>query len=126
MLTLSYGFKKPEDGDTGQTLFDALEENIQQLNDHLHDGIDTPKLNSTALVAVEQTVTAAGWLASGATGHYRQSVTLPAGFEFDTIQIGFRKSTGEVILPTVEKIDATQYYVYSTDNTLILAVVYGG
>ena len=88
--------------------------------------VDSPKLNSTALVAVQQSVTSAGWVASGATGHYRQAITLPAGFEFDLIQIGFRKTTGEVILPTVEKIDSTQYYVYSTDNTLALSVVYGG
>ena len=37
-ITLSNGYIKPEDGDTGAVWFDALEDNIQRVNDHNHDG----------------------------------------------------------------------------------------
>jgi hypothetical protein len=126
MQTLSYGYKLPETGDQGATLFDALEDNITRLNDHNHDGVDSQQLTAQSIVGVAQTITSAGWSASGATGHYRQQVTLPAGFDFDLVQIGFRTTAGAQIYPTVERISDTQYYVYTIDNTLSYVALYGG
>lgn len=125
MQTLTYGLKKPETGDQGATLFTALEANITQLDAHTHDGVTSPALTAQSIVAVTASISAS-WSASGATGHYRQLITLPAGFSFDTVQIGFRTSSGAEVYPTVEKVSATQYYVYSTDNTLTLTAQYGG
>lgn len=124
--TLSYGYIKPATGDQGVSLFTALEDNIQQINDHSHDGVDSAQLTPQAIPGVTQTISSASWVANGATGHYRQSVTIPAGFDFDTVSVSFRTTAGAVIYPTVEKISDTQMYVYTTDNTINFIAVYGG
>jgi hypothetical protein len=126
MLTLSYGYKKPQAGDKGTPLFQALEENIQRVNDHNHDGVNSPALTAQSLQGIPQSILAANWVAFGPTGHYRQLVTMFAGFNFDTCYTSFRKTTGEMIYPTVERFSATQFYVYTTDPTLDFVAVYGG
>jgi hypothetical protein len=126
MVTLTYGLKRPSTNDSGATLFQALEDNITQLDGHTHDGVDSPALPAQSIVGVTQTISSASWVASGATGHYRQSVTLPAGFSYNTVTLSFRLTSGHVIYPTVEKISATQFYVYSSDNTIDFVLVAGG
>ena len=128
MTTLTYGLKKPESGDSGSTLFTALEGNITQLDGHTHDGANSAVLPAQSIVGVSQTISNASWLASGASGHYRQAVTVASGFDFDEVQISFRQTgtTGAYIHPTVERISATQYYVYTTDNTIDFLAIYGG
>jgi hypothetical protein len=70
-------------------------------------------------------VLAAGWIALGG-GNYRQVVTLPAAYDYDKVQIGFRiTSTGDMVYPTVERISPTQVYVYTNDNTLDYTAMLG-
>ena len=126
MVTLTYGLKRPETGDSGTVLFTALEDNITQLDSHTHNGVNSPALTAAAIVGTTQSVASGSWLASGATGHYRQQVTVPAGFDFDVVQIGFRTAAGAVIFPTVERVSDTQYLVYTTDNTQTFTAIYGG
>ena len=126
MNTLTYGQKIPETGDRGDTLYQAIEDNFTRTDAHTHNGVDSPLLTGTAFVGEPLTILAAAWVASGATGHYRQAVTIPTGFSFDTCQISFRTSAGAFIYPTVERISATQYYVYTTDNTINMVSVHGG
>lgn len=124
MLTLSYGFKKPQTGDKGSVFFPALEDDIQQLNDHTHDGSDTPRLNTTSVAAVTDSILAAGWVAQG-DGVYRQAVTLPGGLLFGEINFSFQHATlGHVYALGVEKITGSSYYVYCTDNTLSFTAIY--
>jgi hypothetical protein len=125
-ITLSYGYVKPSTGDSGTSLFTDLENNIQRVNDHTHNGINSAPLPAQSIIGVSQTISNASWVAHGPTGHYRQLVTLPAGFDFDKVQISFRTSGGAYIHPTVERVSATQYYVYTTNNTINFIAVYGG
>lgn len=127
MQTLSYGYFKPETGDRGTTLFTALEDNIQRLNDHNHDGNNSSLLPAQNIQASSQTILAAAWDGTGLpTGHYRQLVTVVAGFTFDGTNIGFRVSgnSGSYIYPTVERVTNTTFYVYTTDNTLDFVAIY--
>jgi hypothetical protein len=127
MIVLTYGFKLPEAGDRGNTLFQALEDNITRVDGHTHDGVDSPLLTATAFVGIPQTILAANWVTyGGPAGHYRQLVTMSPGFFFDTCQISFRTTAGAYIYPTVERVSSTTYYVYSTDNTVNFVAVYGG
>ncbi len=126
MTTLTYGYKLPATGDSGATLFTALEDNITRLDGHTHDGTNSAPLPPQSIIGVTQTIALASWVASGATGHYRQAVTVPAGFDFDTVQISFRTTAGAYIHPTVERISDTQYYVYSSNNTIDFIAEYGG
>lgn len=60
------------------------------------------------------------------TGHYKQTVTLPAGFDYDTVDIKFRLADGTIIFPTVEKVSDTQYTIYTIDSSLAFTAVHGG
>lgn len=126
--TLTYGLKKPTTGDSGASLFADLEGNITQLDGHTHNGTDSAQLPAQSIAGVSQTISNASWSASGATGHYRQLVTVASGFDFDEVQISFRLTgtTGPYIYPTVERVSDTQYYVYTTDNSLDYLAIYGG
>ena len=119
MLILSYGYKKPEDNDTGAAFWDALAENIQKLNDHTHNG------TNSALIPVQtQSISAGSWVATGTVGQYRQLVTLPGSLTYDNIAIEMRLSTGERVYPNVEKVSSTTYYVYTNDNSVAFTAVY--
>jgi hypothetical protein len=124
METLSYGFKKPETGDKGPTVFPALEDNWEQVNDHDHDGVDSAKLTTRSSNVVTQSVPSGSWVATSG-GTYRQLVNLASvGLTYDTIKIDMRLSTGEPVIPTIEKVSATTYYVYTNDNTVSFTAVY--
>lgn len=127
MLTLSYGYKKPQTGDRGSTLFAALELNIQKVNDHTHNGLDSAPLPAQSVLGVLQTILSTNWVTyGGPAGFYRQQITMPAGFSYDSVQIGFRLPSGHQIFPTVEKVSATQYLIYTNDNTTNFVAIYGG
>lgn len=125
-VTLSYGYKKPVSGDKGSALFQDLEDNIQRVNDHTHDGTNSPPLPSQNVQKGTQNILQANWASyGGPAGHFRQLVTLPAGFLFDSTVMSFRTSTGQVVNPTVERVAPTQYNIFSIDNTVDLVAVYG-
>lgn len=126
MLTLTYGYLKPQSGDKGATLFNALELNIQKVNDHTHNGTDSAPVDVKSIVASTQALNAGDWVTyGGPPGFYRQLVTMPAGFLYDQVQFGFRIN-GNPALFGVEKVSATTYYIYSNDNTVSPTAIYGG
>jgi hypothetical protein len=124
MLTLSKGFKKPQNQDPGSVVFPAMEDNIQQLNDHTHDGVDSEKLDATSVDSVVSNILSANW-STISNGHYSQVVTMPAGLLFDTTSMEFRTTAGVIIFPSVAKASSTTYTIYVNDNTLALKAVYG-
>ena len=120
MQTLSYGFKKPENDDRGDLFFPAMEENMQQLNDHTHNGV-----NSALLATTSQTILSASWVAAAIGGGlYRQLITVPTGFSYDTADIWFKLSTGEYVYPSIERASSTTYYIYTNDNSLTYVARY--
>lgn len=124
MLTLSFGFKKPETGDLGTIVFPALEGNIQQLNDHSHDGIDSAKVLSSGVTPVQQSVAAGSWVATG-IDLFKQTVTLPGTLSYDTTSFTVKLAgTGHVVHPTIEKVSASQYDIYTNDNSIGFEVSY--
>jgi hypothetical protein len=123
MLTLSFGFKKPESNDKGDVVFPALEANIQQLNDHTHNGTDSAKITSSSITTVTQVLASGSWVPT-TNDRYRQTVTLPASVTFDTTGIGCRLSNGDLFYPTIEKISVSQFYLYINDNTQNVTVLY--
>ena len=124
MLTLTYGYKLPQTNDKGPIVFPAMEFNIQRLNDHDHDGVDSVKIPSSSVLQVKQTVLAAGWVATSG-GTYRVLVTIPPLLSYDDIFPKIKdNTTGHVLFLSIEKVSNTQMYVYSNDNTLDLAVYY--
>lgn len=127
--TLSYGFKLPQDGDTGANDFwDDLESDITQLNNHTHNGSDSAKLTSTSITsvshAVDNTVTAlltTGWVLQ-TDGGYKRTINIASFFstiKFDEVSISWRVFTSvfsgengyDIFFPTIEKIGVSTYNV---------------
>lgn len=111
MITLSYGLKQPEDDDTGDAFFAAMSENMVQLDGHNHDGE-----TSAPLATRQVTAPASAWAASGLV--FRQIIQVPEGLEYDTVCIWVRKTTGEAAYPDMERIDASSFYLYTSDAAL--------
>lgn len=127
MQTLVFGFQLPETGDKGSVFFPGLESNIQQLNDHSHDGIDSAQLDATALVASTIDLVAGSWVSVG-NGLYRQLVTLPAAMAFETKLLKYTINSGtylgQTFQPKEEKVSSNTFYIYSNDNTIDVKVAY--
>lgn len=124
MITLSHGIKKPQTGDKGSVFFPALEDDLQALNDHTHNGVDSENISSTNITAVTQALVAAAWVAY-ANGIYRQLVTVPGGKTYDNSFILFRDTADKSQLYLdVEKVSSTTYYVYCNDPSLNITAYY--
>lgn len=120
MLTLTKGYKKPQTPDTGDVFFPAMEQNIQQLNDHNHDGV-----NSQVLAVTSQNILSGAWVAAPIGGGlFRQTVTVPTGFSYDSVSMWFRLSTGEFVYPSIERISSSQYFIYTNNNALNYVAFY--
>lgn len=124
MITLSYGYKKPQTGDKGSVFFPALEFDIQRLNDHTHDGANSSKLLSSSIEGVNQTSLAANW-ALVSNGNYTQTITVPAGIDLDKhFPEVANNSNGDILLLSMRKLSTTQFTVTANDNTLELLISY--
>ena len=118
--TLSNGYIKPTNPDTGDTFWGNLATDIQLMNDHVHDGT-----TGNVLPTVTQNISSAGWAAvSGQSGTYSQTVTLPTQLSYDSVALEFRLSNGTKIYPTVTRVSSSQYVVFTNDNTQNYVAVY--
>jgi hypothetical protein len=128
MQTLSYGYQIPGDGEKGPTVFPALNGNIQQINDHNHDGENSAPISAAAVGSKQIQIPAAQWASypNAPVGFYRQVVAMAPGFAFDTKNVQIRTAAGVYLYPTLEKIDNNSFFIYSTDPTLNLVANYGG
>lgn len=119
ITVLSNGYKKPSNPTFGDLWFPAMEDNIQLMNDHNHDGD-----NGDRIAATTQSVSSAAWGSDLGGGTYRQTITTPNGIEYDTIRIEVRRSTGEMVYPTLVRLTATTFYFYTNDNTANYTISY--
>ena len=80
--TLTYGRKKPVDGDDSAVWFDSLEDNIVLDDGHTHNGTNSAKLSSAAIEKEDVISKASGdW--SGSTGAYTLTIAnseIPSNF----------------------------------------------
>ena len=113
MIVLSNGYKLPETGDFGNIWFPAIEDNIQRLNDHTHDGSNSEKLPSTSVEGVVLSLLSGAFSVSG--NEFMAVVTIPAAASVDTQGIIFRDpTTKETIYLRIVKISVTQFEVYTS------------
>jgi hypothetical protein len=131
MVTTSYGYRIPEAGDRAKGAlgwYESIEFDVQRLNDHTHNGIDSASLNVNAFSPYSGTILAAGWTTSGTT--YAQDITTPVGIDdinnfnvkfIFTAPVG---SVGEVAYLNYDRLTATTYRVYCNDNTAAFTVLY--
>lgn len=117
MIVLSYGYKQPENGDKGSVWFPALNDNITRLNSHNHDGSNSSQLSATSILKGSVTCASGSWTSNG-TGSFKQDVTCPSGYNMDDYIIEVRISGSHLIYPTIERLTATTFRIYTLDNTL--------
>lgn len=124
MQTLSKGWKKPETGDFGDVWFPALEDNIEQLNSHDHDGVDSEKISIANTNKFTQTVASGDFVDQG-DGYHRALVTLAGGYSIDDLTITVKDpTTKEQIYLRHEKVTSATYYLFT--NTVQNFEVYYG
>lgn len=113
MQILSYGFKLPEQGDFGTVWFPALEDNIQQLNDHDHNGINSKNLPSSSITSEHSTLLNTAFVDQG-DGYWRAEVTLPAGMVYDnTVLVARDPVSGDTVHVRLAPKTQQVAYVYT-------------
>jgi hypothetical protein len=131
MQTLTYGYRKPETGDRAKGAggwMESIAYDIERLNDHDHDGINSPLLPIDSFSPYTNSILAAGWVADG-SGYY-QDITVPTGLtELNNYNVKFiftapGAKVGEVAYLDYDRLTATTYRVYSNDNTSAFTVLY--
>lgn len=122
MIVLSNGYQLPEDGDLGDVWFPALEHNIQRLNDHTHNGVDSEKLQTSSIEAISTTIDSGDFSLVG--DEYEYTLTLPALVQVDTSHISFRDATTrEPIYLRFEIVSVTQIKVFSNAPVSVIVVI---
>lgn len=123
MIVLSYGFQQPENGDPGSIWFPALNADIQKMNDHTHNGINSAPISFADLAGGEVTIPSGSWVLDVA-GRYKQAVATPAGFDMDNFNVQVRITGGDIIYPSMTRLTGTSFEIYTLDNTLDLTAVF--
>lgn len=125
--TLTYGFVKPATGDKGTTFWGDLEDDIQQMNDHTHNGVDSAVLSAASVASTQDTISSGGWTSLGG-GNYSKTVTMPlaltgGGGVYEDYNIQFRNaSTGAILYLSVTKTSSTSFDVYSNTPANITVI----
>ena len=119
LTTLTFGYEKPDSSVKGDVFWEALERNIQRMNDHNHDGATGSFISSSL-----EPVSADNWGADLGNSTYRQLITLPNERLFDDTRIEVRKSTGEIVYADIVKVSATTFYLYTNDNSASYVISY--
>jgi hypothetical protein len=115
-LTLSYGYKLPQDGDSGASWFDDLEFDVQRLNDHTHDGVDSTLLSPAVITGQILNFATADW-GSATLGLYSQTKTIPGSLTYDNTIKEARLANGDVAYLDLIRASGTTITVKTNDNS---------
>lgn len=121
--TLAYGRIKPQDGDIGDEIFDALENNIDLNDAHTHDGVTSAPIPSTNIQKTTQALLAANWSVVG-NGIYKQTVTMSTGTFDNSIPMFRDTDDNSQYFLRAEKVAANQFDVFINDNSKNVTVYY--
>jgi len=113
--------------ESGNEVFDLLEEFMQRMATHSHTGQDSAIISLNIEKGVQSLVSGVDfvWDAQG-NDIYRATIPVATGGTFDgnVRHYYYLNGTEPVEFhPTIEKIDANTYYLYANDNTVDLKVI---
>lgn len=102
-----------------------MADNIQQLNDHTHNGTNSQAIETHLLSKGAVAVTNSGWNASGVL--YRKQVVMPTNFKWSTSKVRFIMNGGALdnneIFPKTEWIDEDNFWLYMPVNNQAVDVL---
>lgn len=121
-------YQKPVAKDTGDVVATTLDDLFDRITNHNHTGQDSKAITLNITKEVQDLVATVdfNWIDQGNDVH-RAQIALPAVATVDdNMRNFFYVNGGEYVrfYPTVEKIDNTNMYVYSNDNTIDMRIVY--
>lgn len=126
MYLSPFGFKVPENND--KNWWSYLIFNILRGASHTHNGVDSPLLPSTSFTKTSQNLSFSGWAATTQPGHYKQTVTMPAGITFANFAPLFfvdgGGDDGKQVGLSYIKLSANSFELYSNNAALSLKVLY--
>jgi len=120
--TLTFGHKKPLDGEQGATVCDALEDNIDLDDSHTHDGSNSDNVDSATLGRSQVTVLTTGWNPDGAM--FKQTVTFPVAFSVGngsewgkaSLRFFLDEATKDEVFPKIVRLSDTTFDLFSPVN----------
>lgn len=128
MITSTYGIKIMEDGDKGQPVFDAMNDNFEWSRDHTHNGSNSAQIASSALTKGSVNLNTGDWVSIAGGRGYEQTVTCPGVYTLANSQIRFRVRSGthihKIIQPTIVPSSVTQFKVIVNDSSLELEALF--
>jgi len=111
-------YEIPDSKETGNSVFDKLEEFMERMATHTHNGSDSNSITlniSKAIQDLENTVDFTWTLVS--PGRYRALVDVAVGSTFDdNVRTYYYRVAGgppQQFYPTIERQSNTQYYLYT-------------
>jgi hypothetical protein len=120
-------YQIPSPKEKGNDIADIIEGFFERMANHSHTGADSKSISLNFTKEVQSLLigTNLSWVAQS-NGSYRAQVTLPVVATNDNMRRFFYEDGGNYIefFPTQEPIDATNYYIFSNDNTINVRVVY--
>lgn len=116
----------PEAGDRGSVFGPKIVTNFETLDEHVHDGVTSDKISAKHVNKGAVTLATSDWVLA-ASGDYRQTLTLPSGYAFDTCGLRFfinsGAHSGKEIHPTVIKLTTTTVEVSVMTNSFDVKAV---
>lgn len=123
-ITLSYGYKKPQTGDKGSTWFPDLEADIQQLNDHAHNGSNSARIPSTNILSVkvslDDPVLGQPTWTTESPGKFYKEITIPNNADYADVFVMVKNDVGEQMFLDIKPVSGNtkKFKVYSNDSGL--------
>jgi hypothetical protein len=123
-ITLSYGYKKPQTGDKGSSWFPDLEHDIQQLNDHTHNGVTSAKIPTTNISPVKY-VLSGSWTEDLPNQRWYKELDL-IDVNYSDVVIIVKNSVGDQLLLDVKPVTGQEKKcrIYTNDQNLTDAVAH--
>ncbi|NJM54546.1 MAG: hypothetical protein HC841_00240 [Verrucomicrobiae bacterium] len=130
METTPYGYRVPETGDAAKGIggwYEAIEFDIERLDQHNHDGTNSRQLSSSAIPTSAVVIPAADWVVDGVG--YKQTLTTPAAVpEINDVSVRFYQTApvaevGKNAQLSFTRLTATTVDVFCSDNTAAFVMV---
>ena len=125
MRTLSNNIRVPEDDDAGNVWADAIEHDLEILNDLKGD------VENITVADIKKEVTLldkANWEVDPDGKGYKQTVSMPTGYTLTNSKPSFYIASGTRIYtpvyPTVKPLGLTSFDVFINDSTLDVGILY--
>lgn len=132
MEVTDYGYRLPEAGDLAKGTsgwYESIEFDIERLDSHDHDGVNSKQIDVSAFVPFTNTILAAAWVLDG-SGIYKQTVTVPTGIDdINNFNVKFIFTApagvvGQIMYVPYKRLSATTFEVYCNDNTAAFTAIY--